>query len=134
MSRSQLLVTIIAIAALCLPAGNSYAADAPEKDVPDPFKAEPLKILSDDNEMRKLLKERYNASLQAVQGRVQQWLAGKITIDIAAPKKRHPARSRSEMHERASLTQLRWHPRRQAIETTDGKATPILRRPSNPQL
>jgi hypothetical protein len=76
----MLLVT--AISASVLAARDTYAFADGDDEVPNPFKAEPLKILPGDSEMRKLLKERYNASLRVVQYRFRQWSFGKATLEV----------------------------------------------------
>jgi hypothetical protein len=65
--------------------GRGVGADKePEEKVPKILTAKPLKPGRQDDELRRLLIARYNSSVAEMQGRYQEFLAGKGTLGIFA--------------------------------------------------
>jgi outer membrane protein TolC len=54
----------------------------PGEKMPAVLSAKPLKAEAGDDELRKLLKERYNAALEEMQARYAEFQAGRITLDM----------------------------------------------------
>jgi hypothetical protein len=76
------LLAALALAALDLKARAAQAPPDKPEDLPEILKAQPLKPAPEDNELQRLLKDRYNAALQATQARLQEFLAGRAVIDV----------------------------------------------------
>jgi hypothetical protein len=72
-----LVLTIVAV----LSAAGPRTARADDEKLPGFLEGKPKTLEKGDDEVRKLLKERYNAALSEVQARYEQYLAGKYTLD-----------------------------------------------------
>jgi hypothetical protein len=81
----RLLVAALGAAwALCAPRGDSLAAQPPgagRPKLPRLLTAKPVEVTEERDEMRKLMRARYNAALEEVRGRYQQFLHGTGKVD-----------------------------------------------------
>src|SRR5438067_3518715 len=70
---------------LCVPRGDPLVAQPPagagEQKLPKLLTAKPLPITEEKDEMRKLMRARYNAALEEVRGRYQQFTHGHGKVD-----------------------------------------------------
>ena len=78
------------------------AADDNEFKLPAVLEGKPLEPAKDDDEMRKLLKGRYNAALREAKGRYGQFLAGKVTAEALAPSTRRLLRAELALCDKAA--------------------------------
>jgi outer membrane protein TolC len=81
---------IVAILSLMVPTWLALGPEActaqtladKQEELPALLKAEPLEQAPADNELQKLLKDRYNAALKATQASTKDYLAGRGTLDL----------------------------------------------------
>ena len=88
MSRKVVPLLVVAALgaawALCVPRGDPLAAQTatpgPQK-MPRLLAAKPVEIPEERDELRKLMRARYNAALEEVRGRYQQFMHGHGKVD-----------------------------------------------------
>jgi len=81
--------------------GRGVGADKePEEKTPKILTAKPLKPGPKDDELRRLLIERYNSAVTEMQGRHQEVLAGKGTLEVFAVVGKRLVESGLELNEK----------------------------------
>ena len=81
--------------------GRAVCADKePEEKLPKILTAKPLKPGPKDDELRRLLIERYNSAVAEMQARYQEFLAGKGTLEIFAVGGKRLVESALELNEK----------------------------------
>jgi hypothetical protein len=94
MSRTTILAALALLGGL---APSAARADDDDVKLPAVLEGKPLEAAKGDDELRKLLKARYNAALQETKGRFMQLLAGKATSETLADCGRRLLRSELEL-------------------------------------
>jgi hypothetical protein len=70
------------------------------EELPAIFKGKPIPPAAGDDELRKLLKERYNAAVAELGGRYQMFLAGRGTFDSLFDGARRVVHAGLELHDK----------------------------------
>jgi hypothetical protein len=81
------------------PAAAAARADD-EVSLPALFDAKPLESATGDDDLRKLLKERYNAAVDMGRARFQEYVAGRGTLDILLEAGRYVLRAEVELNDK----------------------------------
>jgi surface glycoprotein (TIGR04207 family) len=100
MVRTLILAALLVawVAAISFPA--SAAPD--DEKVPAILESKPMEPAKGDDELHKLLKERYNAALEELQARFKRFQAGGETLDFLAPAARRLLHAHLELCEKVS--------------------------------
>jgi hypothetical protein len=91
------LALLLTAAVRPLPAGQKE-----EMPLPRILSAKPLEIKGADGELRRLMKERYNAAVQGARGRWQEFLAGRCSLDGLLPSARQVLDAGLPLNDRAA--------------------------------
>src|SRR5262245_35163951 len=81
LGRWLLLSLFLALAGFSTAQERQPDPNQPNEKLPDLLKAKPLKVDPKDDDLRKLLKERYNAVVDEIKSLYEMFLAGRGTVE-----------------------------------------------------